>query len=76
MLPGQKFDESRLVKPGEWDALAGNDDEELDVNELQAKMDAEFAAIKQRVVSERAEQDKAATSAAKADEARPPEQKK
>ena len=27
MLPGQEFDESRLVKPGEWDSLAGGDED-------------------------------------------------
>ena len=52
MLPGEKFDEARLVKPEEWDRLADNDDTGLE--ELEAQMEADFAALKAEVTAEKA----------------------
>ena len=54
MLPGQEFDESRLVKPGEWDSLAGGDeDDDAAMAELEQRMNAEMLKIKQEVKAER-----------------------
>lgn len=54
MLPGQEFDESRLVKPGEWDSLAGGDeDDDAAMAELEARMNAEMLKIKEEVKAER-----------------------
>ena len=54
MLPGQDFDESRLVKPGDWDKLAAADDDDDDLQELEAQMEADFAALKAEVTAEKA----------------------
>ena len=53
MLPGQKFDESRLVKPGDWDKLAADDDED-DLVDFEAQMESDFAALKAEVAAEKA----------------------
>ena len=53
MLPGQKFDESRLVKPGDWDKLAADDDED-DLLDFEAQMESDFATLKAEVAAEKA----------------------
>jgi len=54
MLPGQDFDESRLVKPGEWDSLAGGDEnDDAAMAELEQRMNAEMLKIKEEVKAER-----------------------
>ena len=53
MLPGQKFDESRLVKPGDWDKLAADDDED-DLLDFEAQMESDFAVLKAEVAAEKA----------------------
>ena len=47
MMPGEDFDESRLVQPGEWDEV--DDDDETVLAELDARMEADLAAIKEEV---------------------------
>jgi len=54
MLPGQKFDESRLVKPGDWDRLAAADDDDDDLLDFEAQMESDFAALKAEVTAEKA----------------------
>ena len=44
MLPGENFDESRLVKPGEWDEEV---DDDAVLKNLQARMDADLQGIRQ-----------------------------
>ena len=53
MLPGQKFDESRLVKPGDWDKLAADADDD-DLLDFEARMESDFAALKAEVAAEKA----------------------
>ena len=53
MLPGQKFDESRLVKPGDWDKLAADADDD-DLLDFEARMESDFAALKAEVATEKA----------------------
>ena len=53
MLPGQKFDESRLVKPGDWDKLAADADDD-DLLDFEAQMESDFAALKAEVAAEKA----------------------
>ena len=50
MLPGQKFDESRLVKPGDWDKLAAAADDD-DLLDFEARMESDFAALKAEVAA-------------------------
>lgn len=52
MEPQQRpFDEARLVKPGEWDALANFD--ENAVTEMEKAVDDEFARMKAQVEQEK-----------------------
>ena len=54
MPPDRAFDESRLVKPGEWDTLAGGDeDDESMMAELEARMNADMLKIKEEVKAAR-----------------------
>ena len=53
MLPGQKFDESRLVKPEDWDKLAADADDD-DLLDFEARMESDFAALKAEVAAEKA----------------------
>jgi len=52
MLPGQQFDESRLAKPGDFDALA-EDEDPAALLALERQMDADLAALKVEVKAER-----------------------
>ena len=65
MLPGQKFDESRLVKPGDWDRLAAADDDDDDLLDFEAQMESDFAALKAEVTAEKAVKGKAAIDLSK-----------
>ena len=57
MRPGDKFDASRLVKPGEWDSPAGEGDAEAQ-KELEAQMAKEFEEMKAAVMAEKNEKAK------------------
>ncbi|KAL1527596.1 hypothetical protein AB1Y20_008983 [Prymnesium parvum] len=50
--PPANFDESRLVKPGEWDQLANPDWDAM--NEMERKIEDEFAQMKAAVEAEKA----------------------
>ena len=60
------FDESRLVKPEDWDV-----DDELVMDQFAARVQADFDALKKQVASERAPATTAAPRAADADKAAP-----
>ena len=60
MKQGEAFDESRLVKPSDWDD--GNDEGEL--ANFEARMSEEFEKMKRQVASEKSETAPSATAPA------------
>ena len=65
-VESRAFDESRLVKPEDWDV-----DDELVMDQFAARVQADFDALKKQVASERAPATTAAPRAADADKAAP-----
>ena len=59
MKKGEAFDESRLVKPSDWD----DGDDEGDLANFEARMSEEFEKMKRQVASEKSEAAPAAPAA-------------
>jgi hypothetical protein len=62
MKNGEAFDESRLVKPSDWD----DGDDESDLAMFESRMNDEFERMKRQVASEKSEAAPAATAPAPA----------
>ena len=62
MKAGEAFDESRLVKPSDWD----DGDDESDLAMFESRMNDEFERMKRQVASEKSEAAPAATAPAPA----------
>jgi len=62
MKAGEAFDESRLVKPSDWD----DGDDESDLAMFESRMNDEFERMKRQVASEKSEDAPSATAPAPA----------